>query len=338
MIIVNKKDNCFSLIRLFVSLTVVYQHARLSGMDLPNIKFINWIDKVPIFFMISAYSIMLSLDNKQVSFKEFSIKRFLRLYPELWIAIILEILIFIVQYPNLLSNISFYLWIFAQLTFFQFWTPECLRFYGNGTPNGSLWTNIVFIQFYVIIYYLSNKIKKLSISKDIVVLLFLICVNSGISLLEGSINEILYKLTLQTLLPYLYMFYFGIILYKYSDKLIPICKKYFWMIFIIFVLASEFNYITNFIPHTSNTGTVIHVLVCCFFFFAFAFKFNNLKLKNDYSYGIYIFHMPIINYFIQNKTFSSDYLCLIVAYIITIILSLISNKLSKKIIKKLTIV
>lgn len=336
----DKRDNCFSLIRLVVALSVVYQHAFNSGIRITYdvYKYLAWIDKVPVFFFISAYSIMLSLDGKKVAFKEFSLKRFFRLYPELWIVILLEVLIFIIQYPYLLKNISFYLWIFAQLTFFQFWTPECLRFYGNGTPNGSLWTNIVFIQFYVIIYYLSNKIKKLSISKDIIILLFLICVNSGISLLDGNINETLYKLILQTLLPYLYMFYFGIILYKYSDKLIPICQKYFWLIFIVFILASEFNYMTNFIPHTSNTGSIIHVLMCCFFFFAFGFRFKKLKLKNDYSYGIYIFHMPIINFFVQNKIIDNGYICLLVVYILSIVFAIISNKLSKKIIKKLTIV
>ena len=334
----DRRDNCFSLIRLVVALSVVYQHAYNSGINIPNINIINWIDKVPVFFFISAYSIMLSLDSKKVTFKEFSVKRFFRLYPELFIAILFEVLIFAIQYPQLLSNISFYLWIFAQLTFFQFWTPECLRFYGNGTPNGSLWTNIVFIQFYVIIYYLSNKIKKLSISKDAVVLLILICVNSGISLLDGNINVILYKLVLQTLLPYLYMFYFGIIFYKYLDKLIPICQKYFWLIFIIFVLASKYNYLTDFIPHTSNTGTVIHVLICCLFFYAFAYKFRNLKIKRDYSYGIYVFHMPIINFFVQNKIIDNGYICLLVVYILSIVFAIISNKLSKRIIKKLTIV
>lgn len=326
-----KRDNCFSFIRLLIAFSVVYQHAQLSGLNIPDIKYINWIDKVPVFFFISAYSIMLSLDSKKISFKDYGVKRFLRLYPELWLAIILETIILALQFPNLLTNINFYLWIFAQITLFQFWTPDCLRFYGNGTPNGSLWTNIVFIQFYIIIYYLFKRIKKLDFKKDVLILLIFIGINSLLSLLEGNINDILFKLILETILPYLYMFYFGIIFYKYSDLLIPFVKKYFWLIVVMFVLASEFNYITNFIPHTSNTATVIHVLMCCLFFFAIAYKFPRIRLKNDYSYGIYIYHMIVLNFFLQNKPIKNDYITLFVVYIITFVLAIISNRIVKKI-------
>lgn len=326
-----KRNNCFTFLRLLIALSVVYQHGQVSGLNLVNIKYLNWIDKVPLFFFISAYSIMLSLDNKKISFKDYSLRRFLRLYPELWLCILLETIVLVLQKPTLLANIQFYLWIFAQITLFQFWTPDCLRDYGNGTPNGSLWTNVVFVQFYLVIYFSYKRIKKLNLFQDIFVLVLLIGVNTALSLLEGNINTIAFKLILQTVLPYLYMFYFGIIFYKYSDKLIPLAKKYFWSILILFILASEFNYITNFIPHTSNTGTVIHVLMCCVFFFAFAYKFPNIKLKNDYSYGIYIYHMVVMNFFIHNKLIKNDYVTILVVYIITIVLSIVSNKIIKKI-------
>lgn len=333
-----KRNNCFSLIRLIVALSVVYQHALLSGMNLPNIQIINWIDKVPIFFFISAYSIMLSLDNKNNnSIKDYSLKRFLRLYPELWICVLLEVVLFVIQFPELIKNEQFYIWIISQLTLFQFWTPNCLRFYGNGTPNGSLWTNFVFIQFYVLIFYFYKKIKKASLRNDIILLLGFIAINSGLSFLESGISSIMYKLILETILPYLYMFYLGIIFYKYSDNLIGLCKRYFWLILVLFILTSKFNYITNFIPHTYNTGTVIHVLICCILVFAFAYKFPNLKIKNDYSYGIYVYHMVVMNFFVHNKIINNDYLSLLTIYVITIVLAILSSKVTKHIIKKIKV-
>ena len=45
----------------------------------------------------------------------------------------------------------FILFIFCQSSIFQFWTPNFLRGYGCGTPNGSLWTIGILIQFYIII-------------------------------------------------------------------------------------------------------------------------------------------------------------------------------------------
>lgn len=335
----DKKNNCFSLLRCIIALRIIYGHALVSKMSVPwDVKLLNWIDAVPLFFFISGYSIMLSLSNKDISLKEYGIRRFLRIYPELWLSLIIEILLFIIQFPYLLKEKQFYLWIFGQGTLFQFWTPECLRFYGNGTPNGSLWTIVVFIQFYMLIYFFYNKIKKVNLKKDIIILLLFIGINSTISFLDGSINDIAYKLILETIFPYLYMFYFGIIFYKYSDKLIPYCKKYFWLFLILFVLASKFNYLLNFIPHTSNTATVIHVLVCSTFFFAFAYKFPKLKLKNDYSYGIYVYHMIVMNFFVHNKIINNDKLSLLIIYLITIALAIISNKITKRIVKKLKVV
>lgn len=334
----DKRNNCFSLLRCIIALRIVYGHALVSEMNVPwDIKLINWIDAVPLFFFISGYSIMMSLSNKKVSIKEYGIRRFIRLFPELWLSLLLEIVLLIAQFPSLLKEKQFYLWVFGQSTLFQFWTPDCLRFYGNGTPNGSLWTIVVFIQFYILIYYLYPKIAKLDIKKDIVILILFIGINSALSFLEGNIGDIAFKLVLETILPYLYMFYFGIIFYKYSDKLIELCKKYFWTIFLLFLLASKFNYITNFIPHTYNTQCVIHILITCIFFFAIAYRFPNLKLKNDYSYGIYVYHMVVMNYFVQNKIISNDHICLLVIYIITISLAILSSKITKQIIRKLKV-
>ena len=332
----DKRNNCFSLLRCVIALRVIYGHAIVSHMSVAwDIKLINWIDAVPLFFFISGYSIMMSLSNRNDSLREYGIKRFLRLYPELWLSLILEIILLIAQFPYLLKESQFYLWIFGQSTLFQFWTPDCLRFYGNGTPNGSLWTIVVFIQFYLLIYYLYPKIKKLNYKSDVVIFIVLILLNSFISIFDGILPDIVFKLVLETILPYMYMFYFGIIFYKYSDKLIPLCKKFFWVTLIAYLLAGYFNSYLNFIPHTYNTQCVIHILITCIFFFAFAYRFPSLKLKNDYSYGIYVFHMVVMNFFVHNQILKNSYLALITIYVITIVLAFVSNKLSKPIIKKL---
>ena len=331
----NKKDNCFAFLKLIIALSGVYQHARLFGLNLPDIKAINWIDKVPLFFFISAYTIMMSLTNRKQSWKEYGFRRFLRIYPELWLSVLFDVIVLLAQFPYLIKQLQFHLWIFCQSTIFQFWTPDILRFYGNGTPNGSLWTIFITIQFYVLIYLTYEKIEKLNWKQDIAVLVLCVFGNSFISFFDERINTIIFHLMLQTIVPYLYMFYFGIIFYKYSDKLIDLCKKYFWPIVLLFIASSIWNKYINFIPHTYTTGTVLHVLMCCVLFFAFAYKYNFIKIKKDYSYGIYIYHMIILNLFVHNALLDSSYVSLGAIYLITIIAAVISNYIAGTIIRKL---
>ena len=331
----DKRDNCFTFLKLIIALSVVYQHARLYGLNLPDIKVINWIDKVPLFFFISAYTIMMSLTSRKQSWKEYGFRRFLRIYPELWLSVLFDVIVLLVQFPYLFKHLQFHLWIFGQSTIFQFWTPDILRFYGNGTPNGSLWTIFITVQFYVLIYLAYEKIEKLNWKQDITVLILCILGNSFISFFDERINTIIFHLMLQTIVPYLYMFYFGIIFYKYSDKLIDFCKKYFWLIVLLFIASSIWNRYINFIPHTYTTGTVLHVLMCCILFFAIAYKFNKIKLKKDYSYGIYIYHMIILNLFVHNSLLDNSYGSLCAIYLITIIIAVISNYVTGIIVKKI---
>ena len=68
---------------------------------LPVSKIINWpLDLfigVPIFFILSGFLIWNSLENT-LDFKQFFSKRILRLYPELWVCLIVEILSIVLFY------------------------------------------------------------------------------------------------------------------------------------------------------------------------------------------------------------------------------------------------
>lgn len=326
------KDNCFTLVRYIMAVTVVMWHARRDlGI---NDFFFKKFTCVPVFFFISAFLAMYSLDKKEISFKDYIKNRFRRIYPELWISVLLCAIVIAVQFPYVLKSIQYYLWLFAQSTFFQFWTPDLLRFYGNGTPNGALWTIIVTIQFYVIVYFLHKRFKKIPLWLDVLIVIAGILLNSLISFAEIYCSEIVYKLIWQTILPYTYMFYMGIVFYKYFDKLKHYLTKYFYVVLLIYVIycfnSSIFNYI---IPYTSNTSQPFFVLANLVFWFAFAYKFNNIKIKKDYSYGMFVFHMVYLNYFVENGLVVNNYVTLIVVIILTIITAVLSDLLINKLLK-----
>lgn len=51
----------------------------------------------------------------------------------------------------------------GQATIFQFWTPDFLRGYGVGCPNGALWTISIFIQFYFCVFFIYKWLNKRNI-------------------------------------------------------------------------------------------------------------------------------------------------------------------------------
>lgn len=143
-------SNSFNFIRLIAAMQVMAGHF-IMHLDLPINRIISLIiyffNGVPIFFGISGYLIWFSME-RSVSYTQYLAKRFRRIYPELWAAVCLEILfmLFLYQGWNIKGLIPF---ILCQATVLQFWTPECLRGYGIGTPNGALWTIGIMVQFYI---------------------------------------------------------------------------------------------------------------------------------------------------------------------------------------------
>ena len=99
---------------------------------------------------LSGFLIWKSLENTP-DFKRYFSKRILRLYPELWVCLFVEILSIVLFYKEYVPISDYMLFTFTQGTIFQFWTPDSLRGYGCGTPNGSLWTITVIVQFYIFI-------------------------------------------------------------------------------------------------------------------------------------------------------------------------------------------
>ena len=93
---------------------------------LPVSKIINWpLDLfigVPIFFILSGFLIWNSLENT-LDFKQFFSKRILRLYPELWVCLIVEILSIVLFYEKPVPVSDYVLFTFTQGTVLQFWTP-----------------------------------------------------------------------------------------------------------------------------------------------------------------------------------------------------------------------
>lgn len=87
-------------------------------------------------------------------------RRFIWIFPELWIVVGISVALIMILAFDEISFPWFFAWILAQSTVMQFWTPDCLRGYGVGGPNGTLWTITVFAQVYIVVYVLHKILHK----------------------------------------------------------------------------------------------------------------------------------------------------------------------------------
>lgn len=336
------KTNNFDAIRLFAALQVLILHA-ISHLNIAQEDYftlsviantLKFFPGVPIFFTISGFLIMWSYDRNKKSLLKFYMNRLVRIYPALWVCLLFTCILLlsfdVISFSQLASK-EMGAWFTSQATFFQFYTPELLRNFGVGTPNGSLWTISIELQFYLLVpllYFLIWKIRNTYVAFFYIIGILVISVTIYSFANQLEAESILKKLMGVFVLPYLYNFAFGILIYKYWDKLKILVegKGLYWLFFYLVysVLCSIYLewYTTSYWP---NAWGWIANLILAFTVISIAYtatSFSHTLLKgNDFSYGIYIYHMLVINVFVQlNYTKTIEYLAgvLVITFLLAV--------------------
>ena len=341
-----KLNNNFDLIRLLAAFQVVLFHSvkyldiRFESFGTAVLSVIELFPGVPIFFAISGYLISMSY-NKNNNLKNYYKNRIIRIYPALWVCLLFGLLSVTLMNgweKTTFDLKSFFIWIFAQLTFFQSYNSMYMIDYGVGTFNASLWTIPIELQFYILvppIIYILNKFKK-NFQNIILIISFILLWYVSYSFYDlRSIhkdNTILRVLGL-TILPHFHMFLLGVFFQLNISKI----KRYlenkfiFWLILYIGI-ALLFKIGTNFSVAGNHPFFVTYVFLClCVFSLAYSYKsFSHIVLKrNDISYGVYIYHMIFINMFIEIGLVGSS-LHIVYITIISVVISILSWKFVEK--------
>ncbi len=287
------KTNSLNTFRLLAALQVLWGHTR-AHLQLENIPvlgdFIGFFSGVPIFFTLSGFLIWRSIGRSH-SFGDYAKKRFWRIYPELWVAVAVEIVVLLMLYHQPIDWPRLGLFTIGQATIFQFWTPDFLRGYGCGTPNGALWTIAILIQFYFCAYYIFRLLNNRRLYVWGGVIAISIILGGLTPEIEKVLPSFLSMLYGVTLIPYLWMFLIAAIFAEYYEKVIPVLKKRWWF-FILIAILLRYVFHKDVAIHTYNLlGTLL--LFCGLV--GFAYKFPKLNIKTDISYGVYIYHMTVVN-------------------------------------------
>lgn len=145
----------------------------------------------------------------------------------------------------------------------------------------------------------------------------------GYPALDGSMPKIIYKLIGQTILPYLWLFVIGILVYEYREKLLPVLTNFWYIPLGLYYVVRIFR--------IDITGTYINPLsgiLLLITVFALGYRFNRISIKRDYSYGLYLYHMVTINIILHAGILSGIWAALSVVGI-----SLIVSALSSEFVK-----
>lgn len=143
------------------------------------------------------------------------------------------------------------------------------------------------------------------------------CLTSNIK--EALPGALLPKIYTVSLFPYLWMFVISAFIAEYKGFFLHILKAYWWS-FIIFVLIRRFILHWDIYAPYPLFDTI--ALFCGLV--GWAYSFPQININTDISYGIYIYHMIVVNAFIV-LGFTGQRWTLLGTIIVTFFLSLTST-------------
>ncbi len=288
------RKNSLNTFRFIAAIQVLWIHT-LNHMELSNIPVLGdvivFFSGVPIFFTLSGYLIWHSIGRSK-TFGDYAKKRFWRIYPELWVAVAVEILVILLLYRHTIDWPMLGLFTLGQSTVFQFWTPEFLRGYGCGTPNGALWTVAVLIQFYFLAYFVYKWLnnKRLVVWGGVIIISIIIGWITPV--MRGFMPSIVAKFYCVTIIPYFWMFIVAAFIAEYRDRILPFLMKYWWIFIALLILK---RVLLKWDIAMNDDYALFGVLLLFAGILGFSYKYPWINIKTDISYGIYIYHMTVVN-------------------------------------------
>ncbi|MGE6219753.1 acyltransferase family protein [Nubsella zeaxanthinifaciens] len=333
------RGNNFHLIRLLAAIQVVilhhFEHFQINQISYASVEKLIWnFPGVNVFFIVSGYLIFQSAERNTIS--DFFQKRVRRIYPALFVCFFITVallLVFKCLSQNELFSKDFIVWLAAQTTFFQFYNPDIVRDFGFSPPNGALWTISVELQFYVFVslfwYFI---LKRLSSLNRNLVLIMLFIFSAAFNFYYNNHfhpESLSYKLSFVFVLSYLYLFIAGALVYFNRSLILPKLKgrAAYWIV--IFILVSLFlnHFQIRYHRYAFNGLSFCMLLILVALIFSVAYTKTNFSDRlfkgNDFSYGIYLYQMLVLNTFFQIKS-NNSLLSLVLSFSICLVMGVLS--------------
>jgi peptidoglycan/LPS O-acetylase OafA/YrhL len=329
---VDFQKNNFDLIRIVTATLVLTNHS-LAHLKL-SIPFwysiIQQFQRVPMFFVMSGFLLSASFERNSDLYRYFR-NRATRIYPGLWACLLLTIIVFWAIAGRSFLRPEAAPWLLAQMTGIIY-TPHFLSDFGYGSYNGSLWTIVVELQFYLVlpvIYFLRKKLFKNAASSDNRIFYILFILSIGLSFVMmstyralGGEHNAYGKMIRYSFLPYAYIFVAGILLQRLKIWQLKAVKgkALIWMgAFLVY------KYVVP--PHPIGDIPAMIMLAVCTVSLGYSAPglATRFLKNNDLSYGVYLYHGMLLALLVElNITGSVLYYLFVFA--VTFLLSWLSYK------------
>jgi len=296
--------NNFNLIRLLAALQVLLVHC-LNHFEVegPVVSALKLVPGVPVFFILSGYLIFDAYDRSRAKgLRVFSRNRALRIFPALWLCVALSTLMVVLSgylADRTFSPMHFAAWLLGQASVFQFYNPAFMRDFGVGVLNGALWTISVELQFYML-----TPILFWLIARGKAALYILIAASVAINVflrVHHDWTDLRVKLASVSFLPWVYMYLLGMLVSSRKASVESLLDRVpLWLV--VGAYVASMLAVGNYADNASNAINPLSVVLIAMLLFKMAKR--DLRLpqwltgfvrRNDLSYGIYLYHMPVIN-------------------------------------------
>lgn len=286
-VFVGKRNN-LTFIRLVAAMSVIYGHTSAIIPSSPG----DWVARttgyaflggvaVDLFFLISGFLVTASIVNGGV--RRYLVARFLRIYPALWVHLIL--VTFVLGSLITTLPVSDYLIHSEVWSYFMrlagtyggaFFLPGVFTSNSNTAVNGSIWSVLIEVWIYgfLLIAYLMGLLRNRAVF-NIVFFVLIVATWSDSSWVPNFISG---KTNLHVCL----FFYIGSFLYINRES-VPVSP--FFMLFSLFLAGITLG--TDRFPFA-----YVLLLVSFFCSASFSSQFAWVDKWGDYSYGVYLYGWP----------------------------------------------
>lgn len=315
--------NNFDFLRAIFALTIaIFHFIELSAVDafLALKPYFNARLAIDGFFIVSGFLIAKSFENSSNT-KDYIIRRIKRIFPAYYFVIFLSaFLLFFISTSSISEYFlggQFWTYLLANLSFQNYFEP-CLPGVFESQKicavNGALWTIKLEEAFYLFLPVFYWMFKKKYINFHLLIALSYILSIAYFNYFMAHDN---YRIAKQ--LPGAFSFFaVGILLFRHFDILFK------WKQYLIIPGLGLF------ILEQYIMGThILKPLTFGFMVFYLAYNFrglNNFGRYGDFTYGIYIYHFPIIQSFVYfgfYETYAPS-LMFVVTLLSVLILSVLS--------------
>jgi peptidoglycan/LPS O-acetylase OafA/YrhL len=311
--------NNFDLIRLFAATQVIYIHSlgwlHFDKFPAPFRFMIQSVPGVPIFFVISGFLVTQSFLKNEGGIRNYFWRRGLRIYPALWthFIFIMALLWAGDALPiDRLGTLQFWKWLgTAAVIGNDFWaniaagTPFDFSGLYKWFPSGVLWTLTAELGFYCFVplifcgYFRRKGLVSIAIAAAFLASFACAILLAGWQQTAPSFNTT--GMLGSSPLPFFWIFLIGSsIAWRWDDL-----RRFFidaaprWLAFYAIVCSSELFFLGRIFadPVISSFATIatFAVLGCLVISCAFTARRAALSLRGvDVSYGLYLYHMPVI--------------------------------------------